>query len=170
MSHTEVAQVFESNVFTFIEADIRREVNLARLRAACDHCGTSPGGGNFLAALGLLAYTEFLGSFVTGKFGSRWARRNFEAFYGRLGPEYVKFGETLNVYDVFRCGMVHEYTVKHSTTIAMLRGAESCGVGRQPDGRLFFVVEHYLDDFMTAARALYDSLIALEAPRLPEKT
>lgn len=167
MSREQIQRIFEHNVFTFMERDIRREVELARLPSTCARCGTQPGGGNFLTALGLLSYTEFLGSFTTGKFGQGFARRNFEGFYGRMGDGYRLFGETLNVYDVFRCGMVHEYTVKQSADVAMLRGAEACGLGRHPNGRLFFVVERYLDDFMAAARALYEEVMSSPRPQLP---
>jgi hypothetical protein len=169
VSRNEIQQIFEHNVFTFMDRDIRREIELARLPSRCECCSTAPGGGNFLAALGLLSYTEFLGSFTTGRFGQGFARRNFDGFYRRLGEAYRQFGDTIDVYDVFRCGMVHEYTVKHSADIAMLRGSETCGLGRQPTGRLFFVVERYLDDFMAAARALYEEIMSSPNPQLPLK-
>jgi hypothetical protein len=169
MSREHIRRIFEKNVFTFMDSDIRREVERAKLTETCETCGAEPGGGNFLAALGLLTYTEFLGSFCSGKFGPRHARTNFRAFYERLGPCYRAFGETIDVYDVFRCGMVHEYTVKHSADIAMVRGSETCGIGCSPNGRLFFVVERYMDDFLIAARVLYAELMQSPDPRLPER-
>lgn len=46
----------------FIFADVEREIQLARVDpAALRALGVRPGGGNFLAALGLLCYTEFGG-------------------------------------------------------------------------------------------------------------
>ncbi|MDP9238929.1 MAG: hypothetical protein M3P30_16300 [Chloroflexota bacterium] len=169
MSREQIQRIFEKNVFTFMETDVRREVDLAKLESQCDSCGAKPGGGNFLAALGLLSYTEFLGSFTTGSYGRGRARNNFNSMYARLGPAYREFGESLDVYDVFRCGMVHEYTVKQSADIAMIRGGEPCGIGRQPNGRLFFVVERYLDDFIVAAKALYVEIMSLDDPSLPLK-
>src|SRR5207249_11650049 len=103
----------------------------------------------------------------TGNFGQRFAKRNFNGFYGRMGESYRSFGKTVDVYDVFRCGMVHEYTMKRSADIFMLRADEPCGLGQRANGRLFFVVERYLDDFMAAARSLYTEVMAAENPQLP---
>lgn len=169
MSREQIRRIFEKNVFTFMETDVRREVALAKLGSPCDSCGTNPGGGNFLAALGLLSYTEFLGSFITGSYGRGRARNNFNSMYARLGHNYRDFGKSIDVYDVFRCGMVHEYTVKQSADIAMIRGGELCGIGRQQNGRLFLVIETYLDDFMVAAKALYTEIMSSDDPQLPVK-
>jgi hypothetical protein len=165
----QIQRIFEDNVFTFIERDIRREVELARLPGVCVSCGTEPGGGNFMAAMSLLSYTEFMGSFITGTFGRGTGRRNFEAFFDQLGNGYRDFREGIDVYDVYRCGMVHEYTVKQSADIFMTTGDESCGLGRQASGRLYFVVERYLEDFIAAARTLYGTILASSDARRPVK-
>jgi hypothetical protein len=51
MAWSEVDGFFQQYVFNFIFRDIEREITLGR----------RPGGGNLLAALGLLCYTEVLG-------------------------------------------------------------------------------------------------------------
>ena len=161
MSHQEIDDFFKEYVFKFMFSDIQREINLARAQT---------GGGNFLAALGLLCYTEVLGrikqeNFLGGKVSSR---ANFNDFFNDIGPAYLSFNQSVNVYDVFRCGMAHEYLVKRNCQIAMLKGNESCGIGQLPDGSYYFVVEKYYDDFSAACKSLYNKLRARPNPVLPK--
>lgn len=44
---------------------------------------------NFLAALGLVCYTEFLGGLARGTLEKGTSRRNFEHFFDRLGEDYT---------------------------------------------------------------------------------
>lgn len=78
------------------------------------------GKANFLAAQGLVIYTEFIGSLITGK-GEGSGAENFDTFFRRLGIEYKKLLRKHNnkrkkrkhvVYDDIRCGLIHEYAVK----------------------------------------------------------
>jgi hypothetical protein len=137
----------------FIFNDIERELELARasetaLRAA----GVRPGGGNFLAALGLLCYTEFGGRL---KYNRPTASENFNRFFDDLGPEYRAFRQAgHNVYDIFRCGMAHEYMIKRPGAIAMLGAAVPSGVRQLPDGRFEFIVERYYLDLKRAYEEL----------------
>lgn len=73
---------------------------------------------NYLVAQGLLNYTEILGSFIVpnGSAGER-----FDTFLSRMGGEYEKLLKKYNsrrkknkhiIYDDFRCGLAHEYTIK----------------------------------------------------------
>jgi hypothetical protein len=49
----------------FICTDIEREIQLATAdKTALQSLGVHPGGANFLAALGLLCYTEFFGKLL----------------------------------------------------------------------------------------------------------
>src|SRR2546428_7822641 len=75
------------------------------------------------------------------------SRNNFEAFFDRLGPCYEQLARAHDVYEIFRCGMVHEYAVKRDCTIYMKTGSETCGVGVDTNGRYYFVVERYFEDF-----------------------
>jgi hypothetical protein len=164
-----IERVFNEYVFGFMESDISREIQMAKISEnekwlGPGHPPRPVGGGNLLAALGLLCYTEFLGSFISGKTRGH-SRQNFEAFFRRLGPCYVAFAKPHDVYEQFRCGMVHEYAVKAACTIYMARGEETCGIGVAADGRYFFVVETYFDDFKRASRELYSEL--LKRPTLP---
>ncbi len=102
----------------FIYGDISREVRLAYAskgddgRDALRRLRIPPGGGNFLSELGLLCYTEFAGKLKYRKGG---ARKNFNLFFDDLGPPYKAFRASgVKVYDIFRCGLAHEYYVKRS--------------------------------------------------------
>jgi hypothetical protein len=149
VSRDTVDAFFNKYVYGFMFTDIQREIALARLNL---------GGGNFLAALGLLCYTEFLGGVKRDKLQRRESKRNFDAFFKTLGPEYAALLTEMNVYDVFRCGMAHEYFVKRNCVIAMLKGGERCGLGCLPGGGLYFVVERYFEDFADVCRTLHEQL------------
>jgi hypothetical protein len=145
---------------TFIRTDIERELQLARLNGDGQLTSViSPGGGNLLAALGLLCYTEFGGKL---RFNYKKATnptwddsgRNFGDFFELLGPDYVAFRASFpspqDVYRIFRCGLAHEYYVKRSCTVFMLDGGHPCGIGRDSSGRFFLVVETYLAHLLAA--------------------
>src|SRR3990172_11847793 len=103
----------------FIFTDIEREIQLAYASDTNDYktvasrLGIPLGGGNFLAAIGLLSYTEFAGKLKYNrkkKDGSDYASENFRLFFDALGPGYKQCRNSkVNVYDIFRCGLVHEY-------------------------------------------------------------
>jgi len=159
----------------FIKADIQREVQLACAsdlanpggRAALTAAGVNHGGANFLAALGLLCYTEFFGALAynhrkknadgslklyNGKEQAA-AAANFNSFFDYMGASYESFRKTPhNVYGLFRCGMAHQFFVK--------AGASAISIGENPNGigvdydrvnnvYMFFVLT-YFRDLMTA--------------------
>ena len=143
----------------FIATDMQREIGLARdetkvLRRVVRRLqGRPSGGGNFLAALGLLCYTEFAGHVMLNDFSNGSARRAFETFFPELGPEYGVVLKNHDVYGDLRCGLTHEYFVKKSCRIGMLSFGPKCGV--QWDGqRYLFTVEAYWLDFQTAFQKL----------------
>ena len=138
----------------FIFSDVEREIQLAKAdRNALQALGVNPGGGNFLAALGLLCYTEFGGKLRFGvkrADGTDIASANFNQFFDLLGPKYQAFRAQHNVYDLFRCGLAHEYHVKKSCTIAMLAGGPMPGLEMDAAGHYLFVVESYCHDLKSA--------------------
>jgi hypothetical protein len=145
-------EFIQTKIFMF--SDVEREVQLARAdETALQAIGVNPGGGNFLAALGLLCYTEFGGKLRFGvkrSDGTDVASANFNQFFDLLGLSYKSFRSQHNVYDIFRCGLAHEYYVKKSCTIAMLASVPGPGIGADPSGRYFFVVENYCRDLKKA--------------------
>lgn len=182
MSANEVKQFFDTYIFGFIFSDIEREINLAKSQ----RCG-----GNFLCALGLLCYTEFMGEIVTGNFSRRYNKSNFDAFFNKMGADYQEFNQHVEVYDVFRNGMAHEYFIKKNFVITMLRGEVNlyatmngkkpslsggssmligpvhCGVGILDDGRYYFAVEQYYDDFSNVCRNTYELKMSDQNPTIP---
>lgn len=155
MDKTQIAQAKN-----FIFSDIAREIALADssekllgsflLRLA----GVPPGGGNFIAALSLLSYTEYGGRLKNSDFSDSNSRRNFDDFFGDMGSGYKQLLTQHNIYKIFRCGLAHEYYVKKDCAIAM-RSAKPLNAGIGRDGkRFFFVVEQYYKDFQTAFESL----------------
>lgn len=158
MSRQEVDKFFNEYVFGFIYPDIQREIELAR---------SSTPGGNLLAALGLLCYTEFMGGISRGSFTAGSPRKRFNKFFREMGQPYADALGRIDVYEIFRCGLVHEYLVKGRCQIAMLKGLEPCGLGKLPNGQYYFVVETYFEDFKTACQAVYNRLMAESNPAIP---
>jgi hypothetical protein len=139
----------------FIVADIGREIALAKAsegwfrRQLLRLCGLEAGGGNFMAALSLLSYTEFAGRLMLSDFSDGNSRKSFDEFLRNMGTGYDDLLKKHNVYKNLRCGLAHEYFVKKSCTIAMLSSRPQPGV--QWDGpKYIFIVESYLNDFRSA--------------------
>lgn len=123
------------------------------------------GKANFLAALGLLEYTEFTGGLVIGELGNQKGYKplkdRFNAFFNGdyLGSEYSNLQGQLDVYDVFRCGLAHEYFAKGSSPIIMYnRPPQPCGIVNI-QGRWFFIVEKYYEDFKAGVGKYYNQLV-----------
>ena len=138
----------------FIAADITREIQLSKCNSQGElGPGITPGAGNFLAALGLLCYTEFGGKLRFGHTRPNEndaSGKNFSSFFDLLGPVYKSFREEHNVYDIFRCGLAHEYYVKKNCTIYMTAGVQAAGIGIDASGKFYVVVEQYYLALMKA--------------------
>jgi hypothetical protein len=159
----------------FIRGDIHREVELAKAwhdparRPHLEASDVHPSGaGNLLAALGLLCYTEFCGwlKFNCRKNdGSPAPKQNFNAFFDTLGSGmyYAAFRAQHNVYDIFRCGMAHEYFVKRDFTIYMLDGGgANIGIAYDVGTKHYdFIVERYHLDLSAALTRLETELTPL---------
>ena len=91
-----------------------------------------------MAAMGLLNYTEFAGKLkYNAKKNKRdFASENFNRFFDVLGPGYKQFrASCINVYDIFRCGLVHEYYTKANCDIHMVKKPDKqIGIGIEPSG------------------------------------
>lgn len=138
----------------FMFSDVCREMQLAKADPkVLDASGVNAGGGNFLAALGLLCYTEFGGKLKFGvkrQNGADVASANFNQFFDSLGQDYQSFRVSHDVYDIFRCGLAHEYYAKKNTIIAMFANEPGPGIGINPLGGYYFVVESYSRDLEKA--------------------
>ena len=83
---------------------------------------------NLLVAMGLMSYTEILGSFLIGHYRKNddgeprqnkhgdlietSATDRFNSFFAYLGPLYEKILNNHDVYSELRCGLAHEYVIK----------------------------------------------------------
>jgi hypothetical protein len=63
--------------------------------------------------------------------------------------------------------MAHEYLIKGSATVSMLKGVEPAGIALGPDGRRYFCVERYFEAFEAAAQRLHGDLMSQPSPSLP---
>lgn len=156
----DVRAFFAEYVFRFMFGDVHREIELAR---------SGRDAGNFLAALGLLSYTEVMGGVRRKTLAPGEGQKNFDTFFRGLGQGYAELlNQDFNAYNQLRCGMAHEYLLKGAApTIAMLKDQEACGVLRRPDGGLTFVIESYFEDFASACQQLYADRLA--DPVLPKE-
>ncbi len=110
------------------------------------------GGTNYLAALGLITCTEFMGGLILGTLGeSRPAgavEQRIFAAWKRMGPHYSQFAvEGSRFSDWIRNGLTHTYFMKVESAVAMHGLDSTPGLLIQDDGRLFFVVTSYARDF-----------------------
>jgi len=162
-----VAEVFETFVFGFMTTDIRREIQLAhRTVAGAIEPDLVPGGGNVLAAIGLLTFTEFLGWVMkrTRAENQHWDdEQTFNEGFRLLGPQYeaILDQKLVKPYHEFRSSLVHSYAVEKTFCVDM-PGDAPCGIVKESDG-WHFVVERYFADFSAASDQLYSALTARSA-------
>ena len=115
-------------IVKFIKADLHR----------CIKCGV-----NISLALLLSAYTEFFGHLLTG---SGECRKSYDAWLRRMGQPYsglLKNG--VNLYDIIRCGLIHEYTIKKSARIFTEEGYPGIEI---KDNVIYFNNLQYCRDFI----------------------
>jgi hypothetical protein len=149
----------------FIFCDIEREISLAHAsqrwfgRLLLHITKVPSGGGNFMAALALLSYTEYVGRLKNNDFSDQNSKKNFDDFFRDLGQAYAQFLSQHNAYKIFRCGLAHEYYVKKDCVIAV-RATSNVAAGIGYDGqKYFFVIEKYFDDFKSAFEQLCASMV-----------
>ena len=113
-----------------------------------------------LAALGLVAYTEFLGGLVTGDLGRQGSSgSNFRAFLPYLGSDYQDLARRgVDIYERVRCGLAHEYFIKGESTI-WPQASAPCGIISSPGGPTYFIVSVYRDHLFSGARKLRDEIL-----------
>jgi hypothetical protein len=114
MTDAEVESTFNTIFHDFIKHDIQAAIE---------------GRANYLAALGIFSYVEFLGGLLSGHSGIiNKAKGNFNEAIRHFPPEYQKLNDELKVvdaeglthegiYGIIRCGLVHEYMVKGGGTV-----------------------------------------------------
>lgn len=135
----------------FIKMDIERELDLYRKE--------NKSAGNFLCALGLLCYTEFFGGVMTDNFKQGYSKSNFDTFFKYMGKDYEQLLTKVEVYDIFRCGLTHEYFIKNDFSVIALfpQRRRMTGLGHE-GGKYFFIVESYYNDFIKAVEKLENEL------------
>jgi len=111
------------------------------------------GEANYLVALALSSYTEFLGGLYRCRIREGQAKKNYNHGLKKLGGEYIRLldGHGSDVYSRVRCGLVHEYFIKGLAKVWMSEPAPTdCGIEFGSDGSINFYVVQYFDDFQRA--------------------
>ncbi|MEE8115169.1 MAG: hypothetical protein V3T23_12560 [Nitrososphaerales archaeon] len=150
-----ILQNFDEYVFGFMRSDIDAAIR---------------GNANYLAALGLVSYTEVLGGLVTGKLGVvGQSGVNFRAFLPYLGSQYKQLeSKGIDLYDIVRCGLVHNYFIKGESTIHM-HAVAPCGIVASPGGPTYFYVNVYRDHFFAGAARYRNDILDEPQPDLALK-
>jgi hypothetical protein len=178
MTKEEIESYF-AQVPVWMKKDIGREINLARAtegphRQLLIDLGIA-GGGNLLAALGLVSYTEALGRIRLWNRGQRSPTTEdcFVAFFDDMdGGTYkvwrlawqAAHPET-TIYETLRGGLVHEYQPKVNSAFYINDGAP-LGLSEQ-DGELIFNVEPYFRHFSDEVDRLHSELRLNPAAEIP---
>lgn len=122
---------------------------------------------NYLAALGLVTYTEIMGGLRTGDLGiKRTSAANFNAFLPYLGTDYELLKtQGIDIYSLVRCGLVHNYFIKGDSTMWM-RANAPCGIIASSNGPTYFIVNVYRDHFFSGATKFRDAILDGKDPSL----
>ncbi|HYE22380.1 MAG TPA: hypothetical protein VD998_02200 [Verrucomicrobiae bacterium] len=107
MTDEQIPETFKTIFKDFIEHDIQAAIE---------------GKANYLAALGIFSYMDFLGGLLTGNIGQS-SEANFDECLKYFPNEYLDLDKEIRVqddkgrehegiYGVIRCGLVHEYMIK----------------------------------------------------------
>jgi hypothetical protein len=129
--------------------------------------------GQVIAALALMAWTEFMGSLLPNP--SKYSNQQFKDFFMMLNSRYANFLQSQEsqgkiIYNIFRCGLIHNLFIKGDCTIAIpnnkrpftvigppdeiIQRPVSIGIGEAQNGKYWFVLEKYYDDFKLAVQNL----------------
>lgn len=170
-SKEDIINYFHEFIFGFICHDIERCIEAKA---------------NYVVALALLSYTEYIGGLVSGNLGLRdrgIPTRNFKKALKYFPKEYDNIDSSIKVeykddkgeaitetgiYSLFRCGMVHEYFIKGESVIHN----DPCGPTKshigiiKTAGKFEFHTNEYYRDFGLAIMKIYKMLIIDSNPIL----
>ena len=154
---------------------IREFINKIEAFMVNDIQAAIDGRANFLAALGLLDYTEILGGIVSGNLISPpkgWSKENnFKAFLPYLDKPYQSSRKEpyqdlekqlkTGIYGKVRSGLVHQYLLNQPGEIRMTeRPVDECGIRVDPNSSITFVVQRYFCDFRSGLTEYKEDLLA----------
>lgn len=114
---------------------------------------------NFLCALGLMCYTEYIGGVIRNKADIiRESKNNFNCALYRMGAGYEKFYKLLveltaqDTYTMIRCGLVHNYYAKNFIVVsADTKDRSSLGLGFNQDNVPGIAIKNYSRDLRELA-------------------
>lgn len=114
---------------------------------------------NFLCALGLMCYTEYIGGVIRNKVDViRESKNNFNIALYSMGAGYEKFDKLLlestaqDTYSMIRCGLVHNYYAKKFMFFSVnTKDKSSLGLGFNQDNTPGIAVKNYARDLRELA-------------------
>jgi hypothetical protein len=127
------------------------------------------GNANYLAALGLLAYTEYMGGLYCGNLTTdlsihyiTFIKKFFPYDYAKVEVD-LRSNHLRGLYSVVRSGLTHEYFIKEISKIEMNNPSGqplSCGIAynKTSNPQIVFYVNQYFNDFKGAFEQYYDQL------------
>jgi hypothetical protein len=126
------------------------------------------GNANYLAALGLSAYTEIMGGLYCGDLKGELRKHYLSFIQDFFPPDYMKVDGDLNsagtgLYNIVRNGLTHEYFIKGFSKIVMdspVGQTPLCGItyNKQSSSQIVFYVNQYFTDFKNAFEQYYEQL------------
>jgi len=137
-------------------------------------------GANYIVALSLLSYTEFIGGLITGNLGLEGnSKKNFNETLKYFPKAYekaadiklqytigTKIEQEKGLYEIFRCGLAHEYFIKGKNITIVWNnpnGFTARHIGfKKRYGKLIFYNNEYYRDFKNAIQEFYKELIVKE--------
>ena len=173
MSELSIDEFFKEFIFGFVYTDIERCIQA---------------GANYVVALALLSYTEYIGGLISGNLCSRdrgianvnfntaleYFPKGYQDINSSLVVEYIdekgKFQRDCGIYSLFRCGMIHEYFIKGlGTVINDPKGrvhSDQIGISVLPvemptgltEKYLLFHTNEYFRDFRSAVDKIFKLL------------
>jgi hypothetical protein len=164
ISESVIREYFDVFLFGFILNDIKQCIKAKA---------------NYVIALALLSYTEYVGALISGNIGLKGRgipRKNFHNALEYFPKEYLDIDAKIQVeyidnngkrkkekgiYSLYRCGMVHEYFVKgdsiiHNNPYGQLKS--HIGIIKDK-GKFKFHTNEYFRDFQSAIKKIYKKIL-----------
>ena len=112
---------------------------------------TIKGGANYLSALGLSCYTEYVGGLFRKKLEQGESKKNYEEGLKRMGNKYADLVKKISgddsMYVRIRCGLVHEYFIKKTSIIWLEKEPPTgCGIEVDDENKINFYPRKYFND------------------------
>lgn len=122
------------------------------------------GEAHYLAALGLSAYTEYVGGLFRKKFKEGNSEDNYNEGLKRMGKNYEELVNQFDrndkglPYKRIRCGLIHEFFIKKTSIIFLDKNCQAkCGLEIDTDDKIKFYLNTYYKDLKALLEKLMEN-------------